>query len=80
MAVVASLAATACFNYFFLPPTGTWNVADPENWFALFTLLLVSVLVSRLAAKARSRAQEAVARRDETGAALRLHARHPADG
>src|SRR5262245_30588697 len=64
-AIVTSLAATACFNYFFLPPTGTWAIADLENWFALFTLLVASVLVSRLSAQVRSRAQEAVARRDE---------------
>src|SRR5262245_11819851 len=64
-AIVTSLVSTASFNYFFLPPTGTWTIADPENWFSLFTFLVVSVLVSRLSAEVRSRAQEAVARRDE---------------
>jgi len=62
-AIVASLAATTCFNYFFLPPTGTFAIADPENWFALFTFLVASVLVSRLSALARARAREAEARR-----------------
>src|SRR5471030_2548187 len=45
---VASLAATACYNYFFLPPVGTWTIADPANWIALATFLLASVVVSRL--------------------------------
>ena len=35
VAVGTSLAAAACFNYFFLPPVGTWTIADPGNWFAL---------------------------------------------
>lgn len=65
VAIVASVTAAASFNYYFLPPTGTWHVADPQNWFALFTLLVVSVLVSRLSGHARAREQEAVARRDE---------------
>ena len=63
-AIVTSLAATACFNYFFLPPTGTFAIADPENWFALFTFLVASVLVSRLSSLARARAREAEARRN----------------
>lgn len=65
VAVAASLLAAACFNFFFLPPVGTWTIADPENWFAFLTLLLVSVFVSRLSSVARAREIEAVARRNE---------------
>jgi len=65
VAIAASVVSTACFNYFFLPPTGSFHIADSQNWFALFTLLAVSVLVSRLSAEVRLRAQDAVARRDE---------------
>ena len=64
-AIATSLVATACLNYFFLPPTGTFTVADPQNWVALFTLLVASVLIGRLSSQVRSRAQEAIARRDE---------------
>lgn len=63
--VVASLAATLCYNYFFLPPAGTWTIADPANWVALAAFLLASVLVSRLVARERRRAEEAEARRRE---------------
>ncbi len=61
----ASLAATACFNHFFLPPVGTWTIADPANWVALATFLLASVVVSRLAAREKRRAEVAEARRRE---------------
>jgi two-component system, OmpR family, sensor histidine kinase KdpD len=57
--------AFLCFNYFFLPPVGTWTIADPENWVALFTLLAVSIIASHLSAQARQRTTEATARRDE---------------
>jgi two-component system sensor histidine kinase KdpD len=65
VADAAALAATAAFNFFFLPPTGTWAIADLQNWLALFTFLVASVLISRLSAQARFRARDAVARRDE---------------
>ncbi|HEX7615401.1 MAG TPA: DUF4118 domain-containing protein, partial [Thermoanaerobaculia bacterium] len=61
----ASLAATACYNYFFLPPVGTWTIADPANWVALATFLLASVVVSRLVAHSQRRAADAEARRTE---------------
>lgn len=65
VAVVGSLVSALCFNFFFLPPVGTLTIADPENWVALLTLLIGSVLVSRLSARARARESEAVARRNE---------------
>ena len=65
VAIATSLLAFLCFNFFFLPPVGTWTIADPENWLALFTLLAVSIVASHLSSQARRRAQEATARRDE---------------
>jgi K+-sensing histidine kinase KdpD len=59
-AVVTSVAAMLCFNYFFLPPFGTFRVADPENWVALFTFLAVSLVASNLSSVARRRAEESV--------------------
>ena len=55
VAICCSLVATACLNFFFFPPTGTWWIGDPENWFALFTFLVASVGVSRLSSQARAR-------------------------
>jgi two-component system sensor histidine kinase KdpD len=65
IATTASALAFLCLNYFFLPPVGTFVVADPLNWVALFVLLVVSIIASQLSSSVRSRAAEALARRDE---------------
>jgi two-component system sensor histidine kinase KdpD len=65
VAVATSLAAVLALNYFFLPPVGTFTIADPHNWVALFTFLVVSLVATRLSATARVRAHEALSRRDE---------------
>jgi two-component system sensor histidine kinase KdpD len=62
VAVIASLAAMFCFNFFFLPPVGTLTIADPENWVALFAFLAVSLVASNLSAAARDRAALATER------------------
>jgi two-component system, OmpR family, sensor histidine kinase KdpD len=64
-AVFTSVVATLCFNYFFLPPLGTFTIADPHNWVALVSFLIVSIVASRLSASARAKAQEALERRNE---------------
>ncbi len=65
-ATLASIAATLCFNYFFLPPVRTFTIADPQNWVALFAFLVVAIVASRLSEDARRRAREAVERQQET--------------
>src|SRR6202790_2107929 len=60
-----SVAATLAFDYFFLPPIGTLNIANPQDWVALFSFLVTSVLGSSLSARAHSRALEANRRRQE---------------
>ena len=65
VAVVTSVVAVLAFNFFFLPPVGTFTIADPQNWVALFVFLVVSLVASNLSAIARARTQEAVSRRDE---------------
>ncbi len=59
VALATSVMAFVCFNYFFLPPVGTLRIADAQNWVALFSLLVVSVVASHLSAQVRRRAQEA---------------------
>ena len=63
--VVASVTATVCFNYFFLPPVGTWRIADPENWVSLGTFLISSLIASQLSDRAKRRAIEARTRQVE---------------
>lgn len=64
-AVVASVAAMLCFNFFFLPPTGTFTIDDPQNWVALTAFLVTAVVASQLSAGMRKRATEAIQRRTE---------------
>ena len=65
VAVMTSIAAMLCLNFFFLPPVGTFTIADPQNWVALFAFLAVSLVASNLSAVARARADEALGRRNE---------------
>ncbi len=64
-AVVLAVAATLAFNFFFLPPTGTFTIADPRNWVALFAFLATALIASNLAESARREAMEANRRRRE---------------
>jgi two-component system sensor histidine kinase KdpD len=63
--VVASLTATGCYNYCFLPPFGTLIIADPANWVALFSFLTATTVASRLVVNARRQAEAADLRRRE---------------
>jgi len=67
MAVSASMSVTAmlAFNYFFLPPVGTFTIADPQNWAALAAFLVTSLVGSQLSARIRKEADEANRRRHE---------------
>jgi two-component system sensor histidine kinase KdpD len=64
-ATIGSVVAVLCFNYFFLPPIGTFTIADPQNWVALFALLITSITASRLSTRVRKQAIEAQERQQE---------------
>src|SRR5262249_59602964 len=53
------------FNFFFLPPVGTFTIADPQNWIALFAFLGTSLIASRLSTAAKNRALDAIARQED---------------
>ena len=65
VAVAASVAAMLALNYFFIPPLGTFTIADAHNWVALVAFLVVAVVASNLSATASRRTDEAVARQTE---------------
>jgi two-component system sensor histidine kinase KdpD len=71
-AVVVSILATACYNFFFLPPVGTFTIADPQNWLALFAFLVTAILASRLSQRARNQAEDARSRQKELEILFRL--------
>jgi two-component system sensor histidine kinase KdpD len=64
-ATAASLVAVLCFNFFFLPPTGTFTIADPQNWVALVAFLITAITASQLSGRARRRELDAAARRHD---------------
>lgn len=65
---VAAVTATLAYNYFFLPPHGTLDVAEPANWVALLCFLAAAALASRLVTSARTQAAEAERRRQDVEA------------
>jgi two-component system sensor histidine kinase KdpD len=64
-ALVLGIGATAAFNFFFLPPFGTFTIADPQNWVALFAFLVTALVASNLSDRARREAEGAQQRRHE---------------
>jgi len=64
-ALFTAFVAAAAFNYFFLPPTGTFTISDTQNWIALFALLTTAVIASELSDRARRQTDEAIGRRRE---------------
>ena len=67
MAVSAfmSVAAMLAFNYFFLPPIGTFTIADPQNWVALLAFLVTAIFGSQLSGRIRREAEASNLRRRE---------------
>ena len=64
-AIVTSVLAVICFNFFYLPPVGTFRIRDPDNWIALIVFLVTAVTAGELSARAKARAEEADAARRE---------------
>lgn len=60
LATIVSVASMLAFNWFFLPPTHTFQLRDRENWLALAVYLVTGFVVSALASRSRRRARAAV--------------------
>jgi two-component system sensor histidine kinase KdpD len=65
IAITVAVGSTLAFNYFFVPPVGTFTIADPHNWVALVAFLFTAIIGSNLSAAAQARARDAIARRNE---------------
>lgn len=66
--LLGCLASVLAYNFFFIPPVYTFAVADPANLVTLFVFLLVAVVTSNLAARARAEALAAQRRAEVTEA------------
>ncbi len=60
--VFASVAASLCYNFFFLPPIYTFTIADPTNVSAFFFFIVIAIVVSNVAARVRTQAVVAMGR------------------
>ena len=86
--LAACVLSALAYNFFFIPPLHTFAVADPANVATLFFFLVVAVITSHLAARARAAALAAASRAETTEAlyafsrkiAGHRHARRPAVG
>ena len=57
--VVCAVGAVTAFNFLFVPPRWTFEVDSQEHLIALFTMLLVALVISRLAAALRRETETA---------------------
>jgi two-component system sensor histidine kinase KdpD len=71
-AVVAAVLSSLLLNWFFVHPTGTLTVADPENTFALVVFVLVGVIVALIVHRNARRTAEAQAAQRESDALVEL--------
>jgi two-component system, OmpR family, sensor histidine kinase KdpD len=53
--VFASIVASLCYNFFFLPPIYTFTISDPVNVAAFVFFIIVAIIVSHFAARGRTR-------------------------
>lgn len=54
--IVTGLASSLAYNFFFIPPTHTFTIQDPQNIITVLVLLTVAVFISQLAARVREQA------------------------
>ena len=60
--LVASVASALCYNFFFTEPYHTFVIADPKSVIAVVFFMIVAIIVSNVAARARTLAISALAR------------------
>ena len=65
LGILTSIASAAAFNFFHIPPTGRFTIAEEENWVALVVFLVAAAVTATLAGAARARADEAERRSAE---------------
>jgi two-component system sensor histidine kinase KdpD len=71
-AVTGSVAAFLLYDYFFVPPVGTFTVSGPREFLELVVLLAVALVTSQLAASLRRTQASAESLASETRALYEL--------
>jgi two-component system, OmpR family, sensor histidine kinase KdpD len=65
LGVATAVLSALAFNFFHIPPTGRFTIAEGENWVALGVFVVAALVTSTLAGMANERAQEAERGRNE---------------
>ncbi len=60
--LLATVAASLSYNFFFLPPIYTFTITDPTNVAAFVLFMVVAMIVSNVAARVRTQANSAIGR------------------
>jgi two-component system sensor histidine kinase KdpD len=60
--LLASVAASLAYNFFFLPPVYTFTITDPTNVAAFIFFMLIAFVVSNVAGRVRTQADTAIGR------------------
>ncbi|KYH01338.1 sensor histidine kinase KdpD [Bradyrhizobium sp. DOA1] len=60
--LLATVAASLSYNFFFLPPLYTFTITNPTNVAAFLLFLVVAMIVSNVAARVRIQADTAIGR------------------
>jgi two-component system, OmpR family, sensor histidine kinase KdpD len=72
LGLLTALMSSLAWNFFHIPPTGGFTIADGEHWVALAVFFVAAVAISALADAARARAEEAETRRREADLAAEM--------
>lgn len=72
LGLVTAVASALAFNWFHIPPTGRFTIAESENFVALGVYFVAALVVSAFANAARTRETEAERRQREADLALEL--------
>ena len=65
ISLYSALLCAIAFDYFFLPPFHTFILAGPQEWVAMFTFAISSLVAGRVAERARRQKHEAEQRRED---------------
>src|ERR1700761_909991 len=63
--VCLSVLCTALYNFYFLPPVGSFTISDPLNWVALVAFLASAIFISRISESERRQRATSENRRNE---------------
>ena len=78
-ALVAAALAFLSWNFFFLPPYGTFAIHDPKDWLSLLVFLAVAVAMGMQTGRMREREAEALLREQEMALLNQFSARLVSD-